>query len=262
MILDTAKRYIIVIRAPELGHPFSDGGWHVVSECPTYHAMRSRMTDIACSVVGVGVDALLIKGEDAIGGKVVLRSLMARVSDKNLPALDEIARDDDADLRGFNLLVEASNQRYNTALWRKYLESGAFEGLPSEVVSLLKRMIPRSVIEPPKLSPLEWLRTTRGYSVCAAILLAVVATGMVARASSTPEAARPLTAAEERSIKEWRAGAYDILQRNPETGWVRRVRVYPDGTRKIVPDTGSYYYLGQKLPVVEMRAGETILGLD
>ncbi len=264
MILDRANRYLIVIRAPELGHPFDDGGWHVVGECPTYNAMRSKMTDIACSVVGMGVDALLMKAEDAgRGGKVTLRSLMARVGQKDLPELDEISKDSDAALRGFNLLVEASSQRYNTARWREYLDSGAFEGLSDEVVSLLKRMMPRSLVEPPRLTPMEWLRTSRGYSVCGAILLAIVATGMVARASAKPEAARPLTAAEERSIKEWRAGAYDILQRNSETGWVRRVRIYPDGRRKLVPDTGGYNYLGQNLPIVEMKTEDALLlGLD
>lgn len=230
MILDPANSFIIVVRAPEFGHPFDDGAWHLVSETATHTAMRDVMAKIAWSVSGPEISVALMKAEFPARGEPRLRLLLTKGDqDINVPAPSEIVRDTDVDLAGFRLLVEASVNRFNIPRWRSYLENGAFEGISAGILALINRLMPRSL--KPRQTPWQWLTSASGAcGVGAAMIVASVA-GFMLLSTHSPLAASKLVPPKGMDFHDWRAGAFDLIQRDPLTNQLRGVRFFPDGRR-------------------------------
>lgn len=253
MILDPKNRFIIIVRAAEFGYPFDDGLWHVVSESPTYEAMRAAMMDIAWSVAGSTIEVALLRGDFGLNSKVTLRPLVTKAGQKgNLPNIGDIVKDSEDDLRGFRILVEASTHRYSVVRWREFLESGIFEGVSPGIFSMLKRLMPRAVFDPQKRSFWDTLKSpVVAYSLAAGLMVASISGIMLVNAAAE-QPMRKLSIMEKRNLQELRDGAYDLIQRDSATGLMRRVRVYPEGKRVVMENDIDVYLIG-KLPIEETR---------
>ncbi len=118
------KRYLTVVRAPDLGAPFDDGAWHLIVESDDHDKVRSATIGMIPWIDDIGAEAMMLKVVDGKNRRdfAFKPVVMKKRDDLAIPGPDDIVRNDAEELHNFTVVVEASRVRFNPKGWIEFLE--------------------------------------------------------------------------------------------------------------------------------------------